>query len=407
MRKKIIWTMILLLIGVNILLVWFDKEGKVERKAHVSEWEAAYEEDLFVRIEAPGVISNSGESYVYFDDNIGSFQGFLMEEGSEVAVGDPLFSYRVNDYVEAEAQLVNELSKINGEITAIEDAITEMVAYNIPRPSVPVVNMDEEEDSELPPPREPIEADLLKKQYLVEKEKELASYKEQKNSVETQLEELQSNGDTITVESPFEGKVTSISTTLDDPIMVIENTQLYVQGELTEVDRKKVEEGMSVSIKIVDSDQQFQGTIQEVDESPKEEVTIESESLYPFGVMFDEADELNSLLPGYHTELTITLDEALNATAINQEMLDQQHVWLLTEEGKLEKRPIETGIEMEGTVEVINGITSGDFLSTEKKPSVYTDSTFITPLKFSQTPWLELGDYESWKKYLLIGIISR
>ncbi|MFD2043136.1 efflux RND transporter periplasmic adaptor subunit [Ornithinibacillus salinisoli] len=409
MRKKLIWIAILLFIVTNGILVWMDDDGKVNRKAHVSDWDMTFEADLFDTVEAPGVIAYSGESYVYFDETAGSFQGFSLEEGNEINVGDPLFTYRVNDFAETEAFLVSELEKVNGEITAIEDAITEMVAYEIPRPTIPVISQGEEDENEnISPPREPVEADLLKKQYLIEKEMELSARKEQALSIQSQLEELQSNGDTITVESPYQGKVKTISTTLSDPLIVIEDTKLVVQGELQEDERKQVEQGLPVHIDVSDSDDHhYQGVIEEVGVSPVDGAEITNESKYAFEVLFDDGEELDALLPGYHADISVILDDAMNATVVREDRLFDDHLWKLTEVGKIQKVPVQSGIRMDGSVEVKDGASTGEWILTEELSSVYADTTFVTPFKITKAPWLKLGDYENWKKYLIIGILSR
>src|SRR5690606_24569229 len=174
-KRRLKWLALVLFIGINCLLVRVDDGEKVLRQAFVPTWDKVYQTDLFETVEADGVVTYSGESYVYFDKSIGSFDGFLVEEGSTVAVGDPLFQYRVNDYAEAEAFLSYELEKIDGEIDAIEDAISDMVSYRIPSPSVPVVGSTEEDNvTVVVTPQEPAEAELIKEQFIIQKEQELA-----------------------------------------------------------------------------------------------------------------------------------------------------------------------------------------------------------------------------------------
>ncbi|MEN2769074.1 efflux RND transporter periplasmic adaptor subunit [Ornithinibacillus xuwenensis] len=408
MRRKIIWFVIFVFIAVNILLVFIDDSGKVTRHGYVSEWDNVYTTDLFETVDAKGVVAYADENYVFFDKSIGSFDGFLVEEGTEIAEGDPLFEYRVHDYATMEAALQNQLIQVKGEISAIEDAIAEMVAYTIPSPTVPVVNTDEEEDiNVVVPSSDPIEAELQKKQFLIEKEQELVAKREQGKNIESQLDDLRAGGDTITVNSPYQGKVKSISSTLADPLIVIETTEIQVAGELTEDARISVEPGQSVEVTLVESEQELKGSVQGIGDSPVGDVAVNEQSVYPVDVAFADDSQLDAVLPGYHANLTITVNEALNAATIQEKYLFHNHIWRLSKDGKLEKVPIETGIFMGNQVEVMNGVVAGDTIATESMQSSFMDMPFITPLKFETVPWLKLGDYKDWKHYLVMGLLAR
>lgn len=406
-QKLIIRLMILVFIIVNLVLVSVDDDGKVMRSVYVSDWNKVYQTNLYETVEAKGVVTYSREDYVYFDKSIGSFDTFLVEEGSEVAKGDPLFAYRIRDYEETEALLTYELSKIEGEVSAIEDAIAEMVAYQIPKPSVPVMNDKETENTTVVITQpDPIELEVMKEQFLIQKEQELAAKNEQKKAVEERLKDLQDGGDTVTIASPIHGKVKEINPSLNDPIMVIESTELQVSGEVNERDRVKVEEGQKVKISLLESGQALQGTVTSVSEAPQE-VSIDTKSMYPFEITFNEEETLDSINPGYHTKLTITVKEALNTPTIDKGIVQQNEVWRLNEKGIVEKVNIQTGIQIGKELEVISGLAVGNVLSTETLPSSYESMPFITPLKLQQTPWKEVGEFKDWKKYMLIGMLVR
>ncbi len=401
------WLALVLFIGINCLLVWLDDGEKVIRQAYVPTWEKVYQTDLFETIEADGVVTYSGESFVYFDKSIGSFDSFLVEEGSKVEVGDPLFQYRVNDYAEAEAILSYELEKIDGEIDAIEDAISEMVSYRIPRPSVPVVgNAEEDNTTVVVTPQEPVEADLIKEQFIIQKEQELATKKEQEQAIENQLDDLQENGDTITVESPFEGKIKEISSTLNDPIIRIEHMGLQVKGELDEAARFEVESGQPVEITLANGEQTLQGSISQIEDAPHD-ITVDSKSIYPFEVSFKEEQELDSILPGYHANLRITVNESINGITVDTDTVKHHHVWKMNDTGKMELVPVQTGIQMGDDLEVISGLSLGDVVTKESIDASYKGMPFITPIKFTDVAWLDVGKYKDWLLYMTTGIITR
>jgi HlyD family secretion protein len=405
-RKVLMRILVLLFIIVNIVLVGFDKDGKVNRSAYVSDWKKVYQSNLYETVKAKGVVSYSGEDYVYFDKSIGSFDKFLVEAGSEISEGDPLFTYRVHDYAETEAFLTYELSKIEGEVSAIEDAISEMVAYQIPKSSVPVMNNKDEKTTVVVTQPDPIESEVMKEQFIIQKEQELAAKKEQHKVVESQLKDLRDGGDTVTIASPFHGNVKEISSSLNDPIMVIENTDLQVKAEVNETERLKVEEGQDVKISLLESGQTLKGTVSSVGKVPHE-VDIHANSIYPFDVTFQEGETVDAIIPGYHTELDITVKEALNTPTIRKGQVHHNKVWRLDEKGRLVNVPVQTGIKMENQVEVVSGLAIGNVLASEEMPSSYDGMPYITPLKFQHIPWSKIGTYKDWKKYMMIGILVR
>ncbi|WP_047981926.1 efflux RND transporter periplasmic adaptor subunit [Ornithinibacillus contaminans] len=408
MLKKILWLTIVAFITANIVLVLVDKSGKVERQAYISDWEAVYKADLSETIYAKGVVSYSGQEYMYFDKSSGQFDGFLVEAGSEVSEGDPLFTYHVADYYATEASLENQLTQLSAEVSALEDAVAEIVAYDIPSPAAPVVSSDDEDSIEVVVSSgESVGAEMQMKQYLIEKEQALAIKQEQERLIETQLADLQAGGDTITVTSPYQGKVKSISTTLADPLIVIENTRLQVNGELTEEDRVKVEPGDSVYVTLVEQEKVLQGSVKTVGETPVEEARVDSDSVYPLVVDFEEEANTENVLPGYHSNLSITINEVLDANTVHDQFVFLNEAWKLTNAGKLEAVTVETGLHIGKQLEVINGLTVGDVVTPEFNRESYSGMPFITPLKLVDVPWLEIGKYSDWKKYMVMGLLAR
>lgn len=407
MKGRIIWLVIALFIVTNCLLILLDDGDKVPRQAFITKWDKVYQSDLKETVQSKGVVAYSGENNVYFDKSLGNFEGFLVEQGTIVNVGDPLFTYKVHDFYQTEAALIYELERLSGEVASIEDAISEMVDFPISQPSVPVVgNTSEDQTTVVFAPQEPVEAEVLKEQFIIQKEQELATVREQERIIQAQLDELRSSGDTVTVESPYSGKVKEVSTTLQDPIIRIGDTSLIVKGDLHESARVDVETGQQVEITFDKINQQFTGTIARLDDEPHE-VGVDSESIYPFEVMFEEEQVLDSILPGYHTNMMITVQESLNANTIHERYVSGKKVWKLQESGKLEKVAVETGLHIGDEVEITNGLTLGNVVTQRKTGDVFAGMPFITPLKFSKVPWLQINDYENWKEYFVMGLLSR
>ncbi|WP_249872591.1 efflux RND transporter periplasmic adaptor subunit [Oceanobacillus saliphilus] len=409
MQKRIIQILLIVFVGVNFLLVYLDEEEKVERTAYINNWSESFETDMVQRMYKPGVLTSSGDEHIYFDENLGSFQEFLVEEGGPVNAGDPLYSYTVHNYYQTETNLLNQTEQINDEITAIETAISEMEMYQLPQAAsgTPSSFTLTEEQLQIEFPNTSIEAELMKEQFLLEKQKELAQKRAQLESVQGQLTELQVSGDTITVESPYSGRVSNIKDSLDNPVITIQHADLHVVGELTESERTQVQEGLYAEIDLLELSVHLEGAVQEVSDIPKS-ITIGGKSIYPFHIALNEDAEMDELLPGYHADIAITLEESLRATALFEEAVFNDSVWKMTNEGKIIKQNIETGLHVDSMVELTAGVETGEWVAVEPPSLFHEAANFITPLKAKEITKdsFSVSD-NTWAESFVTGILSR
>ncbi|MFG6121360.1 efflux RND transporter periplasmic adaptor subunit [Thalassobacillus sp. B23F22_16] len=413
-KRRLSFFLALLFILTNVLLIYFDREDRVEQKSYINDWSEAFTYDLLETLPTDGVFTATETNPVYFDDTRGAFQEFLIEEGEEVREGDELYEYEITDYETQQSSLEAEASTLQGEITAIEAYIAEMESYVIPDSNsdnstngffAPDTQEDEEEDSD---PN--AEAEFLKEQTIAEKEMELAQKEAMLQMVENQLNELETEGQTITVESPFNGVVTDINEGLDSPIITLQATTLQAEGELDEAERKRVEEGMEVKITIPDQeDLSITGTVSSVQTFP-DKISVKETSEYPFEVSIEE--DLADILPGYHAAVSIITDRADGAVTAFAPLLSTEEnlfAWVMDESGKLEHRPVETALEVDGLVEVVKGLESGEMLAHTPHAQFRRGATFFTPI---QTNELRLKDTFTINKdtmlsYGLMGLMAR
>lgn len=443
-QRRILQILTVLFIGVNFLLVYLDEENKVDRISYINHWSESFSADIADELYKPGVLAYSSEEHFYFDESLGSFQQFGVEEGSQVSEDDPLFSYQVDNYYQTEADLMGQIETLNGEISAIETAISEMNLYEIPddgadsstQTSLPDIftgeidppgespfeQTDPAEDNSIggtqPAQNDPIgqprpdgesqtaEAELIKEQYIIEKEKELAAATAELESAESQLAELQETGDTITMESPFAGRVSDISTSLGAPLLTIESAPLQAEGELSERERATIEEGMPVTVKLDETSAVLSGEISQISDAPKH-LQVNGESVYPFEITFDEETEIEGLLPGYHGNLAISVQVSENATVLFDDVVFADAVWKMTAEGKLIKQTVETGIKQDSMLEITSGMEPGEWAADEPSGRFRNGATFITPLQIGEVPWTDFFSHENRLSDLLTGLLSR
>lgn len=402
---------IILFIGVNFFLIYNDDEGKVDRVSYVNSWSKGFTTDMKQELIKPVVLTATEEEPIYFDKSQGIFQEFLVSQGDEVAVGDGLFTYQVHSYYETQADISNQLERVNGELTAIEQAISQIEQYQVPEnefnPSQSVRITEEEIAVELPDTS--IDAQMMKEQYLVEKEKELAQKTFEKSTFENQLAELQQTGDTITYESPYAGKVNHVSVELSDPLIQIEGMELRAIGELSESERTQVKEGMTAELQLEEVRALLSGTVEELSDSPTD-LKVEGESIYPFSVyLAEEEEELDTeILPGYHGNLAITLEEVNGITAIFEEALANQSVWKMTTDGLLLKESVETGMYEDHQYEITSGVATDDLVAEGSKSQLRNGAYFITPIQWKQLTGEAVSFKTSeWKMPLISGLLSR
>ncbi|MFD1609314.1 efflux RND transporter periplasmic adaptor subunit [Oceanobacillus luteolus] len=433
---------IILFIAVNLFLVLQDDEMKIDRISYVNDWSASFTADLKNEMYKPVVLSAANEEQIYFDRSKGIFQEFLVSEGDEVTEGTGLYTYRVENYYETEADFLQQIERVNGEIEALESAISQIENYAIPsnefNPSSSVLITEEDIFVEIPESQ--LEAEFMKEQYLVEKEHELTAKNLELTSLENQLSELRSTGDMLTVESPYAGIIKHISTELADPLIIIESVELQASGNLTEVERTEVKEGMPAVLQLEKSAVMLEGVVDSLAHSPAS-LEVDEESNYKFTATFtegledeetdedtdtnedeetDEDTDTNEdketdedtetdveLLPGYHGTLMITLEESIGAVAIFENAFIDHGVWQMNNDGTLQRREIETGLFDDHQVEIINGLESGVNVAAGPVKQLRNGATFITPIQ-----WRELNrgslspDRPEWKSFVS-GILSR
>ncbi|WP_277674621.1 efflux RND transporter periplasmic adaptor subunit [Piscibacillus halophilus] len=410
MRHKRTLFLTLLFIAVNFVLIYIDDEQKVDRISYVDEWDQTQTMDMRENLVQNGVLKPIEEEHIYFNQQQGNFQSFMVEKGETVDVGDPLYTYSVTDYNQTYRALTNDIQRLQDEVSSLEMIITEIETYNIPIQDdsiqISINNGEEEHELEIPVEGQ-LETEFQKQQFLLEKSADLAEKEAQLSSLENQLSDLEQTGDTITVESPMAGIINQLSVSLDDPLMTISSQELQVYGELTEEQRSMVEESMEVGIITETELDTLPGAISDISDVP-EEGDLNEDSSYPITVTFDEEYEDELLKPGFHVGLDITLNESLAAVVINQDHIFDQEIWKMTDDGTLERTNITPGIEKDQLVEIIEGAEANEPVAYDPVERLRDETTFITALDLEALTWFMIKPENiEWKKYLVMGLSSR
>ncbi|GEL77051.1 efflux RND transporter periplasmic adaptor subunit [Tenuibacillus multivorans] len=408
MRRKRGLLLTLLFIIVNFILIYIDNDQQVDRISYVNEWNRTQTMDIRENLIQDGILIPTEEEHIYFNQQQGNFQSFMVEKGDAVDVGDPLYTYAVTDYNQTYRTLTHDIERLQDEIDALETIINEIENYEIPEQEDSIqVSLNDGEDELNIPVEGQLETEYQIQQFLFEKEAERTQKEAQLSSLENQLSDLEQTGDTITVESPIAGIVNHRSESLNDPLMTISSQELQAYGELTEQQRQIVKESMTVRIETNTELDTLPGTIANIGDVP-EAGDLKRESSYPITVTFNEAYKNELLKPGYHVGLDITLKESLDAVAANQNQITDHNIWKMTDEGKLELTDVTTGLEEDQWVEITEGAEAGDSIAYGPANRLRHETPFITPLDAEMLAWYMIQPENiEWKEYLLMGLLVR
>ncbi|QWC22623.1 hypothetical protein KJK41_20610 [Bacillus haikouensis] len=407
-KRKVLYTgltLSLLFVGTNGYLIEKAK-SKVDREVRIEEWEGLDKGELQKELPKSGVVTSAEENYLYFNDEFGSFKKFLVKEGDEVKSGTPLYEYEVTDFTGKKDVLKSEIDQLQDEIDSIEANISDLKILGNSLPS----SYEEEEI--------PIEASALATEYDIKKEiasreLEIDRLENQIDGLESQISDLESYETTLTVESSGDGTVKELSHSVQNPLITIASDATVVTADLTEKEIIDVEENMDAKVQSEVEKKTLKGLVSDVSTLPKRDPHIETDSMYPIEITLEDKD--NKLLPGHHVFVSVITDEVKNALVVPVTAVEKsgkkKHIWILTEKGTVKKKTVETGLEVNGKVQIKSGVKAGEYyiLNPDEVPALRNDAAFITALDWDK---IKLRDLKKMKRptiieNLLLGILER
>ncbi len=411
----ILGTSAIALIACNFFLLLKD-DSKIARSAYVDRWQVIGKGDLKETLKTEGVVTSSEEHYVYFDEEIGSFNQFLVKEGDTVNPGDALFEY---DSFNAEADKRNmeaNLDKVEDQIDSLEDHIDELRSFISVIESKGTTNNINESDSDADNQTESVNSvfssvvDVEKEIYNKELEKELLE--KEADLLEKQIDNIDEQSSRLKVASNVEGMVTKVEADLSNPVIVIKSSVPAVKGMLDEKELTIVETGMPAFVYPAIIDKRLKGVVSKVHTYPEKEPSLEEESLYPFYIELEGDNK--DLHPGAHTGLTIITNEIKDAVIIPanaaKKKKENTYVYVISETGKLIRQKVKPGITVNKKQQIKEGLEGNEVLAIAPSyPRQFTNTDFITPIKtkhFSKKSFKSLTREEV-LKYTLTGFIRR
>jgi HlyD family secretion protein len=179
--------------------------------------------------------------------------------------------------------------------------------------------------------------------------------------------------DQTTLRAPYAGIVAEVNSELGEyvtpspsgvltppAIEILDDSCLYVTAPIDEVDAMPVQTGMSAKITLdAFRGKSFDGTITRIApyvmEVEKQARTVDVD------VRFDNLPADVRLLVGYSADIEIILAQQKNVLRVPTEaILDAHFVYVLTDDGVLQKKEFEPGLSNWTSTEVKSGLTAGE-----------------------------------------------
>lgn len=406
-KKRTVVAVIVLLVAVNFYLI-FKKDSEIARAAYIDEWRKIKEQNLVLSKEKPGVVAPVEEEHVYFQNGAGDFEQFLVKEGDEVQTGTALFEYSPKNLEETIEQLEAEITRLESEEEALEDNID-----NLEDIVLDLATSEDEESSSDEAMIASIDAEIYEKELQLSRiEAEIDKYED--------LVSISDDGlSSLTVDSPIAGVVKSVSHDLQNPVVTITSNDQQVVGLLDEDDMLEIKEGMSAAI--YGSFGKREGTIAKIGVNPEQDPQVGAKSEYQFVVEMGEVEsgevdtdeqsevaEESPILLGTHVNIKITTTEIEDALTLPSEAIRVGNIYVLKEDGTIEKRKVKTGIEINGIHEITSKAEL-DELVVYEPGNLKNKTAFFTPIDIAKMKKKDFKDMSKKEilRYLGRGLLTR
>ncbi len=192
--------------------------------------------------------------------------------------------------------------------------------------------------------------------------------------------------------APFDGSVAEVNGELGEyltpspvgvatvpAIDLIDYTCLYVSAPIDEVDAPQIRTGMEANISLdAFAGTLFEGRIRRVAayvlEREKQARTVEVE------VDFQNPANAKKMLPGYSADVEVILKRRENVLRIPTEaLMEDQHVFVLRGDNRIEKRRIKTGMHNWSYTQVLSGLEKGDRIVVSVERDGLEDGVRVKP----------------------------
>lgn len=380
------WTVIfvgtLFMIG-NLYLI-YKKDSEIKRISYVDSWTTVKEQNLIESQIDKGLIAPVEEEYIYYEENTGDFEAFLVKEGDQVEENTPILELSSVNIDAAISQRELEISKLEEEMEALEDNIDSLDELLSDIES----STTEETESSNTIMANSLEIEIYEKELL------LSRLEAELNQQETALASIDESLSSLTINSKISGTVKEIRHDLNNPIVSIISNSLQVEGTLSEKEVAMFEEGMKVYVTSDLQKGKIEGTIASISTLPKTEPKEKKETLYTYTVQLEE--QPGSSIPlGSNVELKIITNEINDALTVATKAIKDQgaksYIYVMMSNGTIQRRRVKTGLHLNHVKEIKSNVE-------ENEKVVLTANTLKNNAKFYSSLDLKNFDKQAYAK---------
>ncbi|MDR0139577.1 efflux RND transporter periplasmic adaptor subunit [Metabacillus idriensis] len=356
-------SLVFVIINLTIIL----SSDRIERSKALHSYSNVKNGDLKKLLSTKGVVIPSSKYSIQYNQSLGPINEVLVSEGDAVLAGDILFDYQTG-HIDAEIEeLEQQISRLTAKISSAESELSSL------EQQLSDAQFDSSADSF---DNDLFAADTTKQNdnseeiisnQIGDKQDQIEDLNLQEDGVNQKIAQLQGEKAKYTVTSKMDGTVTEINpyaqTENDIVVSIHSNQPFLIEGKLSEKQAVKVKEGQKViAAAEVLPESKKEGTVKELKMEPIGVPSVdEKESFYPFKAELIEAAE--TWHHGYHVNLDIVLEERNGVVVIRDSAIQKKagktYVYVI-KNGRLEKREINLGLEVNNRNEVLQGLAQGE-----------------------------------------------
>lgn len=407
--KKKVWIWISIVVGVLIILgggaaLVMNMGAKMVDGADEMEdmpltVQKADEQELTESILVTGKIVPESEQKVYLEPENGEIQEFKVEENKKVKAGDPLFLYdssklkrefdkavRDRDLIKKRMQIeINQMAELDKKIREAKQKVGRKID-----PEAEVVEEVVTQD----------DVNQLQNE-LVQAEMDHEATKEEIETAQETINELDAQIKAMTVVSKIDGIVVKINENIEkteegasEPVVHIISSDPYkVIGTMNEFDAVKIAKDQPVIIRPkVFKDREWKGVVESVSQFPSDDGGGGEDydmggggnvTTYPFKVAIK--DDTSELRQGFHVSLEVKMGGGEKSLVVphmaimEEEAMEEgedssgemvEVIYVLVD-GVLQRREVETGKMNDEFIEITEGVTKGELVVISPDPGLY------------------------------------
>ncbi|QCX33442.1 HlyD family efflux transporter periplasmic adaptor subunit [Caloramator sp. E03] len=374
-KKIVISVLVLILFAASVL---FAVKSSNKTKTTSVTLSSISKKDLIQSISLTGNIEPKDKQEITLS-NAQKVSEIYVTEGKEVKKGDALIKYDTSDlnYQLKKAELNYNLNLLSSK-NSIEQA---KINYDNAKRAYEEVNRKFTSSKELYDngfiSKDEYETskkaldDALNQLNLAQIQLDNAnsSSSKQLESIKADIENYKKKISDCIIKSNIDGKIIKIDAKLNqypsinDKIVIYNTSSYKVKIEVSQYDAVNISLGQKANVKIKGLNKTYNGTVTKIEQFANIVNTgTSNESKVSIEITITNPD--SNIKVGYEADAEIIVNEkkdvlAVNFDAIKEDSNGKKYVFTV-ENGKVVKKYVETGVETDFDVEIINGLKEGD-----------------------------------------------